>query len=215
MMRTILMIDTGRASVQETAQRFADVGDQVFIFAREAYSLPGAQVCAVDLLDRATVRLALEQLGRMDILILGVPPMTADGAIGSGHDTEIMLTELTYMGCGLANVVEESLPLMQDGMKRIACLTERESSIGYARETDRMAYHMAMAGLNLMGRELFNRLRPQGFTFRWYAEEGADAPMSAAEYFLMPLACHPDEPACHNEEDRLVMRDGFLREIPW
>lgn len=215
MMRTILMIDTGRASVQETAQRFADVGDQVFIFAREAYSLPGAQVCAVDLLDRATVRLALEQLGRMDILILGVPPMTADGAIGSGHDTETMLTELTYMGCGLANVVEESLPLMQDGMKRIACLTERESSIGYARETDRMAYHMAMAGLNLMGRELFNRLRPQGFTFRWYAEEGADAPMSAAEYFLMPLAFHPDEPACHNEEDRLVMRDGFLREIPW
>lgn len=215
MMRTILMIDTGRASVRETAQQFADRGDQVFIFARKAYSLPGVQVCAVDLLDRAAVRLCLEQLGRMDLLILGVPPMTADGPIGSGHDTDTMLNELSYMGRGLANVVEESLPLMRCGMKRIACLTKRESSIGWARETDRMADHMAMAGLNLLGRELFNRLRPQGFTFRWYAEDGADAPMSAAEYFLTPLTFHPDEPACHNEEDRLVMRDGFLREIPW
>lgn len=214
-MRTILMMDTGRKAMREAAQQFAALGDQVHILAREAFDAPGAQVHAANLLDGEALRALLPSLGRMDVLILGVPSVAEDGPIGFGHDTDAMLELLVYMGQGVANVVAESLPLMADGMKRIACITEGESSIGYARENDNMARHMALAGLNLIGKELFNRLRPQGFTFRWYADHDAAAPMSAAEYILSSLAFHPDEPPCHNEEDRLVMRDGFLREIPW
>ncbi|MGN1020819.1 MAG: hypothetical protein ACI4O7_10695 [Aristaeellaceae bacterium] len=214
-MRTILMIDTGRAAMRGAAQEFAAMGDRVVILAREAFELPGAQVRAANLLDAQSLRALTADLGTVDILILGVPPMTGDGPIGAGHDTDAMLEELTYMGQGIANVVEACLPAMEGGMKRIACITERESSISRAREEGDMARHMALAGLNLMGRELFNRLRKEGFTFRWYAAEDAAAPMSAAAYILARLSWHPDEPPCHNDEDRLVMRDGFLREIPW
>ena len=213
-MRTILMIDTGRAVMRQAAQAFAAAGDRVHILAREAFALPRVQVHGVNLLDAEAVRTLAADLGTIDILILGVPPMAEDGPIGTNHDTDAMLEELVYMGQGIAGTVEACLPVMQGGMKRIACITERESSISRAREEEGMARHMAMAGLNLMGRELFNRLRPEGFTFRWYAaEEGA--PMSAAAYILAQLAWHPDEPPCHNDEDRLVMRDGWLREIPW
>lgn len=213
-MRTILMIDTGRAAMRHAAQEFAAAGDRVHILAREAFVLSGAQVHAVNLLHAEAMRALAEDIGLIDILILGVPPIAEDGPIGTSHDTDAMLEELVYMGQGIANTVEACLPVMQGGMKRTACVTERESSISYAREEGGMARHMAMAGLNLMGRELFNRLRPEGFTFRWYAaEEGA--PMRAAAYILSQLAWHPDEPPCHNDEDRLVMRDGWLREIPW
>lgn len=214
-MHTILMIDTGRPAMREAAREFAVAGNRVHILAREVFALHGAQVHVVNLLDEQTNRALVETLGQIDILILGVPPMTEDGAIGTDHDTDAMLEELVYMGQGTADVVEACLPVMQSGMKRIACITERESSIGYARETSNMACHMALAGLNMIGKELFNRLRPMGFSFRWYAADEDTAPMHASEYILSSLALHPDEPACHNEEDRLVMRDGFLQEIPW
>lgn len=214
-MRTILMIDTGRAAMRQAAQEFAAAGDRVHILAREAFALPRVQMHGVNLLDAEAVRTLAAELGTIDILILGVPPMTEDGSIGTNHDTDAMLEELVYMGQGIANTVEACLPMMQGGMKRIACITERESSISRARETGNMARHMALAGLNLIGKEMFNRLRPAGFTFRWYAADEDTVPMRASEYILSSLAFHPDEPACHNEEDRLVMRDGFLREIPW
>lgn len=214
-MHTILMIDTGHTAMREAAREFAAAGNRVHILAREAFALPGTQVHAVSLLDAQAIRALMADLGQIDILVLGVPPMAEDGPIGTSHGTDAMLEELVYMGQGIAGAVEACLPMMQSGMKRIACITERESSIGHARETGNMARHMALAGLNLIGKELFNRLRPAGFTFRWYAADEVTVPMRASEYILSSLAFHPDEPACHNEEDRLVMRDGFLREIPW
>ena len=214
-MRACLMIVSGRAAMRGAAQEFAALGDRVHILAREDFPLPGALVHPVNLLDAQALRGLIEPLGLIDILVLGVPPMTGDGPIGTSHDTDAMLEELTYTGQGVANVVDACLPAMQGGMKRIACITERESSISRAREEGDMARHMALAALNLMGRELFNRLRKEGFTFRWYAAEDEAAPMSPATYILFQLCWHPDEPPCHNDEDRLVMRDGFLREIPW
>lgn len=39
--------------------------------------------------------------------------------------------------------------------------------------------------------------------------------MSAGEYILSQLSYHPDEAYIHSEVNRLVIRDGWLREIPW
>jgi len=191
------------------------MGCQVHMLCSEAIALSGVTVHACSLLDVPAVEAAARSMGSIDVLILGVPPVMDDGPIGTGHNTAQMLEDLTLSGRGNANVLEAALPLMKDGLRRIACITEREASVGASVGAGSMTRHMALAGLNMLCRCQFNRLRPQGYTFRWYAADETPAPVSAAEYILMKLSYHPDEVYSHNEENRLVMRDGFLREIPW
>lgn len=113
---------------------------------------------------------------------------------------------------------EALIPLMEKSpVRRIAFLSETASSINYMEQTGDFARHMTQAALHMMQRIWFNRLRPQGYTFRCYA--GTAAPsgggMSARDYILQDFSFDANEPFIHSEENRLVMRDSFLREIPW
>lgn len=215
MNQVIVIMDTGFAASRRAAEAFAARGASVHVLAREDFSLQSAQVHPVNLLDAAQLRQVLAPLGQIDILVLGAPPMAEDGPIGTGHDADAMLEELVYTSRGTGNVIEAALPQMEGGMKRIACITVRESSVATVTESDNMLRHMALACVNKIGRELFNSLRPKGFTFRWYAADDAPAPMSAVEYILCGLSYHPDEYTCHNDEDRIVIRDGYLKEVSW
>ena len=67
----------------------------------------------------------------------------------------------------------------------------------------------------MMGKLYFNRLRPEGFTFRWYCAEEGSGGMSAGEYLLSGLCYDEKEPYIHSDENRLVMRDAYLREVAW
>ena len=93
-------------------------------------------------------------------------------------------------------------------------ITESGSSISWTKETDDFAYHMSLAAIHMMEKLYFNRLRPEGFTFRCYAEEGSGG-ICGAEYIERGLCYDEKEPYIHSDENRLVMRDRYLHEIPW
>lgn len=217
-MQSVLMMDTGRQAVWRAADWFAAKGDDVTVLTRRQTRHEGVRTLAVDWMDKSALDKAIQEAAkqdRLDMLILGVPRCDADGPIGTGHDTERMEDTLVECARGTLNLIEASLPFLRRGMKRIACITETESSNAWSQGKDNLTYHQCLAGMNMLGKLMFNRLRPEGFTFRWYCDDEGAAPMCAAEYILSQLSYDPREPSVHNDEDRLVMRDGFLREIAW
>lgn len=114
------------------------------------------------------------------------------------------------------STVNAALPLLRAGKgKRIAVLTEEKSSINLHRGEDDYAYQMSLASLNMMERILFNALRPEGFTFRNYAESEVLGGMDAELYFQSNLCYDANDAYIHSDENRLVMRNAQLCELPW
>ena len=155
--------------------------------------------------------------GRIDILLLGAGgQIPTDGAIGEGLDCELLLEEISGQINRMQEAIEASLPLLRKGeTKCIGMITERASSISYCRDDRDYGRHMAWAGMNMVGKLYFNLLRPEGFRFRWYCAEEGSGGMTAGEYLLTRLCYDEKEPYIHSDENRLVMRDAYLREVPW
>lgn len=189
---------------------------------KEAKAYLAAHGCRVyplpeDASKRAALRREIEQKeGRVDLLLLGVDErVPGDGPLGA-HDYEALLEAVSRQINQAQAAIEDALPLLRRGtLKRIGMITRRESSVSYCRDDCDYARHMAWAGLNMAGKIYFNRLRPEGFTFRWYCGEENAGGMCAGEYLLSGLCYDPKEPYCHSDENRFVMRDSYLREIPW
>lgn len=215
MKKNILMIDTGRDASVRAAMSLKEHGCRVILVQKEKREVPGVEAAVVNLMDTGAVHALVEGLDHIDVLVLGAPPCPEDGPIGTGHDLNAMLEELVYFSRGTGNLMEACIPKLKEGMKRIACLTEPEGTHSQGRESGNILRHQMLAALGVLGKQLFNRYRPEGFTFRWFCEGNAPGPMSAGEYILSQLSYHPDEAYIHSEENRLVIRDGWLREIPW
>ena len=220
--RIVLIMDTGRFVDFHTAQWFASRGDKVLFvggMARRGAVYGGMPYMHVDPLDVAGLQELADSLdkryGRLDILVIGAFSHPADGKIGIGRDYDVFTDTLTKNVAGCRQVMEVFTPLLAKGMKRIACITERESSNSWSTGEDDLAYHASLAAINMLGRMMFNQLRPKGFTFRWYCKGGDQGGMSAAAYIASPLCYDPKEPYTHSDENRFVLRDAFLREIPW
>lgn len=154
--------------------------------------------------------------GGIDLLLFGVDErIPEDDTIGS-HDCEALLEVLGGQINRTQDIIEAALPLLRSGdLKRIGMITKKDSSVSYCRDDSNYGQHMVWAGLNMVGRLYFNMLRPEGFTFRWYCAEENAGGMSAGEYLLGGLCYDPNEPYMHSDENRFVMRDSYLREIPW
>lgn len=215
MERIIVMMDTGRSVSADTAFWLAKNGCRVILVQKEPRLVQGIETIQLDLLDSMAVQTFADQFDHLDILVLGAPPCAEDGPIGAVHDLDAMLEELVYLGRGTGNLLEACLPKLRKGMKRIACITEPEGTHSLGSDPGNLLRHQMLAALNMLGKELFNKLRPEGFTFRWFCEGDVSGPMCAGEYLLAQLSYHPDEAAIHSDENRLVIRDGALREIPW
>ena len=221
MNRIVLLMETGRAATLEAASWFAAHGDCVYLGARTMpEQIPdGVQglvfdpLCA-ECLEEAVKTVEAES-GRLDIFVAGAPSHPKDGEIGTGHDDAEMLDTLMRNVYGSRIVIEAFLPLLRRGMKRIAAITEIESSNSWSTGRDDLAYHTSLAGLNMMGKILFNHLRPEGFTFRWYCDDGVPGGMCAGDYITSGLCYDEKEPYIHSDENRLTMRDAYLREISW
>lgn len=164
-----------------------------------------------------TLKEIQEKEGRIDLLLLGVKEqIPEDGAVGAGRDYERLLEVVVEQINGIQNTIEAALPLLRKGgLKRIGMITKKESSIRDCKDDHNYGQHMAWAGMNMVGKIYFNLLRPEGFTFRWYCAEENAGGISAGEYLLSGLCYDPKEPYCHSDENRFVMRDSYLREIPW
>lgn len=155
--------------------------------------------------------------GKVDLLLLGVHErMQEDGAIGTKRDCGALLEMLCGQINRIQDAIEATIPLLRKGeLKRIGMITKKESSISNCRDDCNYGQHMAWAGINMVGKLYFNLLRPEGFTFRCYCAEENAGGMTAGEYLLSGFCYDPNEPYIHSDENRFVMRDSHLREIPW
>lgn len=118
---------------------------------------------------------------------------------------------------GPLRVVEAFLPLLDMGeMKRLCFITSDAGSINACGSTSSYGYRMSKAALNMGVKILFNRLRPEGYTFRLYSPSQTEgqAGVYAVEYFLRNRSFEPHDPK-HSDENRLVLRDWEGREWPW
>ena len=221
MNRIVLLMETGRAATKEAAKWFAEHGDIVYIGVKAApvVKTDGVEYLVFDPCTGDGMQAAVETVeqkhGKLDIFVMGASCHPEDGVIGSGHDYEQYLDVLMENICGNRTAVEAFLPLLRLGMKRVANITEVESSNNWSTGKTDMAYHASLAGLNVTGKMVFNKLRPEGFTFRWYCDDGVPGGMCAAEYITSALCYDPKEPYTHSDENRLVLRDAYLREIAW
>lgn len=154
--------------------------------------------------------------GCIDMLIISAGKhCQQDGKITEKHDYEALLTVLDENVIGNLEVVHAALGLMRKGSgKRIALLTERKSSINLNKNVDDYGYLMSLAALNMMEKVLFNTLRPEGFTFRCFACDNSGG-ISPDIYLRKNLCYDKDDAYIHSDENRIVMRDGMLCELPW
>ncbi len=221
MNRIVLIKDTAKPIVRQTADWFISQNDRVYLAVTRLPDHTDADVnyLVFDPFCEESLSLAAaglkEQEGRLDILILGTSHTIHDGEIGTQHDYDQMLDVMMENVYGNLQTVKAFEPLLKCGMKRIAGIVDIESSNNYAVQADDMAYHASAAAFNMMGKVLFNHLRPDGFTFRWYCEDEKQVGICAAEYIAAALCYDEKEPYTHSDENRLVLRNALLREIPW
>ncbi len=219
MNRIVFILDTGLSTVREATEWFIKQQDHVLLGVQ---TMPkdrvfGAEYLALDphFGFQKTADEIERRYGKLDILILGTVDKTTDGAVGAGHDYERFTEIVTKNVSACRGLIETFYPLLIKGMKRIACITEKESSNGWSEGTENLAYASSLAAVNMLGRMMFNKLRPEGFTFRWFCEGNETGGMCAAAYIASALCYDPKEPYTHSDENRFVLRDAYLREISW
>jgi NAD(P)-dependent dehydrogenase (short-subunit alcohol dehydrogenase family) len=200
---------------------------------------PGRLVLVpLDVGDEASTRAAAKQVGELtncvDMIInnAGVISHRLE-PIHEPQDYDEMHRVYNINALGPLRVVEAFLPLVQQSqMKRLCFISSDLGSINRSMYTAWYGYCMSKTALNMGVRILFNRLRPEGYTFRLYhpgwirtymggsPELNKDAPLDpeqaalpAVAYFLRNRTGDPHK--TRSDEDRLVMRDYEGREWPW
>ncbi len=116
---------------------------------------------------------------------------------------------------GAHALVEALLPFLRRGKKRLGLITSAAASIRDPKETEDFAFAMTQAGLHMLWKLYFNRLRPEGFTFRVFCPNEDGSGLCAGQYMHMDFCYDAREEYIHSEENRIVMRDGWMREISW
>lgn len=230
----ILFSEIGRKEARITAETFAG-RDEFQVYALQC---PGEQVKAkgVTVLPVAKRRQAeIEEtlkkanLETLDLLVLSASKHAPeDGKVGGGRDYEAILNVLSENVNGNLETVRAALPFLEKGeKKRIALLSDKAASVAASGENQDYAYLMSQAALRMVEKILFNKLRKDGYTFRCYGLDKEDekntgdntvqncSGITPADYFLMNFSYCVTEPACHNEEDRFVMRDHRLLDVPF
>ena len=159
----------------------------------------------------------------LDLLVLSIPET---GTEKERHAT--ILDEMDFPGLQqtLSENVNEVLQTALDAipylrrskLKRIVLLTQTSASIRETTETTGYARHMSQAAANMIMKILFNTYRSEGFTFRCYAgREDGEKPdgIDALEYIFTEQSYVERDNPKHSDENRLVMRDEWLRELSW
>ncbi|GHU88102.1 hypothetical protein FACS189476_04630 [Spirochaetia bacterium] len=118
----------------------------------------------------------------------------------------------------LLETVSGALPRLEKGTGRRLCfVTGLSSSINLAGEIEGGPERIISAACNMAIKTLFNRLRPEGYTFRVYGvknfNSGGECP-AIADYCVWNRSLEEESPV-HSDENRLVMRDKSEKEYPW
>lgn len=170
---------------------------------------------AADEAQLASALAAIEAEGRLDYLIVQ--------ATHRGEHVQA-LGQLDYQDLsrvfdegvnGAHALVEAMLPFLRQGRKRLGLITSAATSTREPQETRDFAFAMTQAGLHMLWKLYFNKLRPEGFTFRVFCPNEDGSGLCAGQYMQMDFCYDAREEYIHSEENRIVMRDGLLREISW
>ena len=163
----------------------------------------------------------------VDMLInnAGVGSPSTFRELGENQDFDEMHRLYDVNALGALRMVEAFLPLTNaSGMKRLCFVSSEAGSIERSTRTSWFGYCMSKAALNMAVKNMFNYLRPEGYTFRLYHPgwlrtymrgtkstdgelEPEDAALPAVDYFLQDMD--------GAGEDRLVLRDYQGNEWPW
>lgn len=116
---------------------------------------------------------------------------------------------------GAHELIEAALPYLREGKKRLGLITSADTSTREPKESKDFAYAMTQAGLHMLWKLYFNKLRPEGFTFRVFCPCEDGSGLCAGKYMQMDFCYDAREEYIHSEENRIMMRDGLMREISW
>ena len=146
-------------------------------------------------------------------------PVRENWTILDEPDFEAMKLAYEYNCLGPLRAIDAFRPLLDKGEgKRICCVTSADSSNNATCDIANYPSHVSKAPLNMAINQLFNGMRPDGYTFRMYCKDVSAGPAKAgeyaAEYFTRNRSNEP-ESYKHSDENRLVLRDWMNIEIPW
>ena len=146
-------------------------------------------------------------------------PVRENWTILDEPDFEAMKLAYEYNCLGPLRAIDAFRPLLDKGEgKRICGVTSADSSNNATCDIANYPSHVSKAPLNMAINQLFNGMRPDGYTFRMYCKDVSAGPAKAgeyaAEYFTRNRSNEP-ESYKHSDENRLVLRDWMNIEIPW
>lgn len=173
------------------------------------------ELSSADAAEGADVLAAIEGEGKLDYLILQATHRGENVQTLGQLDYQDMAQVFDRGVNGAHALVEAALALLRKGKKRLGLITSAATSTREPQETKDFAFAMTQAGLHMLWKLYFNKLRPEGFTFRVFCPEEDGSGISAGKYMQMDFCYDAREDYIHNEENRIVMRDGHMREISW
>jgi len=195
-------------------------------------------IVPLDVASIDSARRAAEQVAaRTDCLGLlinsaGVSSPTNRRGITETQDYDDMHRIYDVNTLGPLRMVEVMLPLLKkSALKRLCFVSSEAGSIGASTRTSWFGYCASKAALNMIVKNLFNKLRPEGYTFRLYHPgwmrtymsgiknpnadmEPEKAARYALRYFVGEDLTNPMTPSGW-DEDRLQLRDWRGEEWPF
>jgi NAD(P)-dependent dehydrogenase (short-subunit alcohol dehydrogenase family) len=184
------------------------------------------QVVPLDVSSTASVAAAAKAVAgrtdRVDLLINNAGIGAGKGELGGEIDEQAMHRAYDVNAIGPIRVVDAFLPLTATGMRRLAFVSSEAGSIARSHRQAQLGYCMSKAALNMAVKIMFNRLRPEGYTFRLYHPGWMRTYMSGKKNPNADM--EPEEAAAkalpiflegRQDEDHLVMVDYQGQVWPW
>lgn len=111
---------------------------------------------------KAAAKQTAQETENLDILI------NCAGISGMSDDRNVLNAVFNVNTLGALRMVEAFLPLMENGMKRLCFVSSEAGCVALAHRTDSFSYCMSKRALNMEVKLMFNKLAPEGYTFRLY-----------------------------------------------
>lgn len=228
MEKTVVIAGASDPAGARLVKDFMGRGYKVFamnLTGQQPCGAEGAQAMEIDPMSQDSADKAAAavkaQCGAIDMIVVNYDCCTKPDpkSIFDRPDYAGMIHDYEYNSIGPLRAIEAFLPLLKEGEgKRICAVTSPASSNNATRGYTDFPGHVSKAPLNMALNQLFNGLRPEGFTFRVYCKDPEAGPEKAGEfaveYFTRNRSNEP-ESYKHSDENRLVMRDWMGIELPW